>query len=146
MPRAAETFALPGWINIRKRTQCDLPAWDSVLVSGRGFKRFTLTEPAAIEPLIRMSGPSMWRGYDDVGNEVGAALPATLWIMLQFKLAGQTQAVISIQRNEHGVFCWWHPHMDIGMDKNGNHKGWHPCAVIEVPRNYIEQWLEAMQR
>ncbi len=147
MPAGADTFILPEWISIRDREKCDLPAWHKVLVSGRGFKRFTLAEPAAIEPLYRLQGPSMWRGYADVGNEFGAATNAEFWFALKFKMnAGpEAAAMIIFTRIERGpAFMRWHPNMNFGTDKNGKHKGWHPCAVIEVPRNYIEQWLASV--
>jgi predicted FMN-binding regulatory protein PaiB len=153
MPAGAETFILPEWISIRDRKRCALPEWQRCYVKVRGRQSFYIYDHAAIDPLRRLTGPSMWRGYpeqtgDPPGNEVGAALPAELWFQLQFRMMDSYQAlaVIRFERNEHGVFMWWHPHMKTGTDKHGNHDGWHPCAVIEVPRNYIELWLEEVTR
>lgn len=138
---------LPEWITIRDRDKCKLPAWQRVLVSGRGIRRFYLYDAIAIQPLLRLSGPNMWRGYDNVGNEFGAATDAAHWFALQFRMnaSGASVAMIRFTQNEHGVFMMWFASMEAFADKNGAHYGIHPCAVIEAPRNYIEQWLEATQ-
>ena len=143
MPAGAETFMLSEWISIKDTAKCDLPEWERALVQGHGFHFFYVYEKAAIEPLLRLVGPSMWRGYDEVGNEFGAATNAKQWFTIQFSIdeTWSSQAMIEFHRNEYGVFCFWFTNMRSFADKKGEHEGVHPCAVIEVPRNYIELWL-----
>ncbi len=122
---------------IAERT-CKLPPFDEVYVYVSGGNSFYLQDHSLVEPLTQLSGPSMWRGYDHPGDEMGIALPAEQWIQVRLKNEGRIVAVIRFERNVHGVFLWFHP----DMDDDGEPRGWHPCAVIEVDRTEIENWLK----
>jgi len=143
MAAAIKTRLLARFRKPRRNKRCRLPDTGAVLVSGRGFKRFWLYDKDIIAELLRLQGPDMWLGYAAVGNEVGAATDAEKWFWVQYRSPGerQTEAMLRFERNEHGVYVWWHPHMGETTDKNGKRPGWHPCAVFEVWRNFIEQWL-----
>ncbi len=143
MPTAANALQFPKWAGIwRRRKKCKLPAWDSVVVYGRGFKTFSLTDPAAIAPLYRLRGIKVWKGYD-APEPLGVATGAELWVRLKFRRDGSRRdvAIIDFRRNEAGVYCWWFPNMNETTDKNGKHPGWHPCLLIAVPRPFVAAWL-----
>jgi len=148
MPAGAETYILSEWIVIKERVKCDLPAWDVATV-GKWYKPLaTLTDPAAIEPLYRLVGPSMWRGYPDEPDPdylaFGAADLSKRWFGVYFKRDGKTVAKVEFTRSDQGVFCWWFSNPEPFARSDGSYYGIHPCAVIEVPRNYIEQWLASV--
>ena len=139
---------LSEWIAIKERAKCELPAWD-VAVVGKWYKPWaTLTEPAAIEPLIRLVGPSMWRGYppepDPDYLAFGIADESKMWFDVIFKRDGKTVSYINFTQSERYAFCWWFSNPEPFARSDGSYYGIHPCAVIEVGRNYIELWLASV--
>ena len=147
MAAGAKTSRFPKWHSIRTRLKrCDLPEWDSVYVHGPDFKNFYITEKAAIAPMYGLRGISPWRGYDDP-KPFGYAEPAELLMRLRFERNTQRYnpiAVINFTKNEHGVFMWWFPNMKVTADKNGEHEGWHPCALVCVPGVFVPMWLDTV--
>jgi len=125
-------------VSIASRKRCKLPLFDKVFVYVSGGFSFYLEDLSLIEPLTQLTGTPVFQGYDRVGDEMGIALPADQWIQVRLRNQGRTVAVIRFERNVHGVFLWFHPDMDM----DGEPRGWHPCAVLQVDRDLIENWLK----
>jgi len=124
------------WISIADRSKCALPTFDGAYIYLSGQKSFYLTDLTLITELTHLSGPSMFFGYDK-DRPAGDALPADQWIQVRLRMGRPTVAVIRFERNDTGVYLWYHPDMNV----DGEPPGWHPCALIKVPRDKIENWL-----
>ena len=149
MPAGAKTSQFLQWRSIRDRFErCKLPAWDFVYVYCVGSDNFYLSYKAAIAPFYNVAGISPWLGYDDP-TPFGYATGGKLWLRLQFRREKdpyRTLAVIDVRQNENGVFMWWFPSMKETTDKNGKHPGWHPCALLAVPKPFVLDWLAKTQK
>jgi len=132
--------------DIRSRWQmpfkrCTLPDFYKAVLSGPGIPN-QIIPASAVAALMEHGGPSMWFGYD-AAKPLGAAQDGKIWFGVYMLLKNHPYAVAKIIVTRNGLrrFIYYFERTDIFTDVNGEHRGEHPCAVIEVTHAFIDDWL-----